>query len=84
MQRSQKQLIIEANFGNFFNLIPLILGKKSFKGLKLTKIVQEITFEVVWAEIQPKKGFQRQSFTKYLRLTLFFMSDSALRLKFNF
>ena len=30
-----------------------------------------------------KKGFQEQSFTRYLRLTLVFMWNSALRGKFN-
>ena len=31
-----------------------------------------------------KKCFQRQSFTKYFRLTIVFMRNSALREKFNF
>ena len=37
------------------------------KGLSVTKIVKEIKFEGVWGELKLKKGFQIQSFTKYLR-----------------
>ena len=40
------------------------------KGLRVTKIVKEIRFEGVWVELEAKKRFQRQPFTKYLRLTL--------------
>ena len=42
------------------------------------------TFEGLWRGIIIKKCFQRQSFAKYLRLTLIFMPSSALRKKFNF
>ena len=35
-------------------------------------------------QITIKKGFQRQWVTKYLRVTLVFVWDSALREKFNF
>ena len=38
--------------------------------LRVTKIVKEIKFEGAWGGLETKKGFQRQSFTKYLRLTL--------------
>ena len=54
------------------------------KGLRVTKIIKENQFEGAWCELDLKKGFQRQSFTKYLRLTLVFMQNSALREKFNF
>ena len=37
------------------------------------KIVEELEFEVLWDELELKKCFQRQSVTKYLRLTLVFM-----------
>ena len=40
--------------------------------LRVTKFVKEIKLEGVWGELQSKKRFQRQSFTKYLRLTLSF------------
>ena len=41
------------------------------KGLRVTKIVKEIKFEGIWDNLESKKCFQSQSFTKYLRLTLF-------------
>ena len=40
------------------------------KGLRV-KIFKEKTFEVVWGELEAKKYFQRQSFSKYLRKFLF-------------
>ena len=40
------------------------------KGLRVNKIVTEIKFEDVWGELEAKKYFKRQPFTKYLRLTL--------------
>ena len=40
------------------------------KGLRVIKIVKEIKCEGVWGELESKTGFQRQSVTKYLRLTL--------------
>ena len=39
----------------------------------VTKIVIEIKFGDVWNKLESEKGFQRQPFTKYLRLTLVFM-----------
>ena len=54
------------------------------KDLRVTEIVKEIKFEGVWGGLETQKCFQRQSFTKYLRLTLVSMSNSALREKFNF
>ena len=35
-------------------------------------------FEGVWGKLEAKKYFQRQSFTKYLRITLVFMWNGAL------
>ena len=43
------------------------------KALELTKIIRENKFEGVWDELESKKGFQRQSVTKYPTLTLVFM-----------
>ena len=40
------------------------------KGLRVTNIVKEIPFGGIWGELFSKGGFQRQSVTKYLRLTL--------------
>ena len=54
------------------------------KDLRITKTVKEIGFEEVGDESQEKNRFQRQSFTKYLRLTLVFMLNSVLRKKFSF
>ena len=48
------------------------------KGFRLTKNVKEIKFEGVLDELGAKGCFQRQSFTKYLRLTVVFMRNSAL------
>ena len=42
------------------------------KGLRVTKIAQNIKFEEAWCELELRKGVQRQSFTKYLTLTLVF------------
>ena len=49
------------------------------KDLRITKIVKEIKFEGIWAKLKAKNCFHRQSFTKYLRLTLVFMQNSRLR-----
>ena len=53
------------------------------RGLRVTKIVKEIKFEGVWAELEATGCFQRQSFTKYLTLTLVFMPNIAQREKLN-
>ena len=47
------------------------------KVLKVTKIVKKIKFEGVWDKLESKKGLQRQSVTKYLRLTLKFSCEIA-------
>ena len=43
------------------------------KDLRITKIVKEIKSEGVRGELESKKDFQRQSFTKYIRLNAVFM-----------
>ena len=53
-------------------------------GLRVTKTVKEIKFEGVWDKLETETCVQRQSFTKYLGLTLVSMSNNALREKFNF
>ena len=60
------------------------LQENSVKDFRVTKIVKEIKFEGVWDELESKAGFQRESVTKYLRLTLVLVWNSALREKFNF
>ena len=49
------------------------------KGLRVTKIGQEIKFEGVWGKLQAKKCFQKQSFTNNFGETLVFMPNSAAR-----
>ena len=70
---SEKQVPRRQILALFCNLVALILGLKWVKGLRVTKIVKEIKFEGVWGELEAKNWCQRQSFTKYLRLTLVFM-----------
>ena len=67
----------------FYNLIALTLGQNRVKGLRVTKNVKEIKFEEIWGKLVSRKGFQRQSVSKYLRLTLVFTLNSTLREKFN-
>ena len=67
----------------FSNVVAITLGQNIVKGLRVTKIVKEIKFKGVWSELESKKGFQRESATKYLRLNLGFMGNSALQEKFN-
>ena len=50
----------------------------------VTKFVKEIKFEWVCSELGSKNCFQRQLLTKYLRLTLVFVRNSALPEKFSF
>ena len=57
----------------FCNLIAPILRYTCVKSLRVTKIVKEIKFEGVWGKLEAKDYFQRQSFTKYLRVTLVVM-----------
>ena len=55
------------------------------KGSKVTKIIEEVKFEGVLKKLETKKQYlQRQSQTKYCRLTLVFIRNSTLREKFNF
>ena len=54
------------------------------KGLSVTKIVNEIKFEGVWGELEAKKLFQRQTFSKDLRQTLVCMRKREIRESFNF
>ena len=53
------------------------------KRLRVTKIVKEIKFEGVRSDLDGKNILERQSFTKYLRLTLVFMSNRVQQEKFN-
>ena len=50
---------------------------------RVTKIVKQIKFERALSELEAKKCFQVQSWTKYLR-QIVFMSNRALQEKFSF
>ena len=71
MKRSENQLPSEANFSTFLQFNDLI--KNCVKGYRVTKIVKGIKFEGTWGELEAEQCFQRQSFTKDLRLPLVFM-----------
>ena len=73
MKISEKQLPSKENFSIFLGLKCSNFRLKLCEGIRITKIVKEIKFEVVWGELEAEKCFQRQSFTKYLRLTLIFI-----------
>ena len=62
----------------FWSLISLILGLNVLEGFRFTKIVKKLKFEHVSGKLEVKKLFQRQPFSKYLRLTLAFRWNSAL------
>ena len=47
------------------------------KALELAKLSKELNLKGS-VRVRIKKGFQRQSMTKYLRVTLVFMSNSVL------
>ena len=68
------QLSIKATFSTFLQRNCSILSKTSVQGLRVSKIVKGNQFQGVWGELEAKKKcFQRQSFTKYLRLSLVFI-----------
>ena len=45
---------------------------RQLKSLTIREIVKEIKFEGIWGDLESRTYFQRQSVTKYLRLTLVF------------
>ena len=77
---SSKRQILEL----FCILVALILGWNCVKGLRVKNIVKKINWEEVWGELEAKKCLQREPFTKYLRQTLVFKWNNALREKFKF
>ena len=84
VKRSEKQLPSKANFCFFFLLNCSNFKLKQCKRHRVTKILKQIMFQGVWGESESKTGFQRQSVTKYWRLTLVSTQNSTLREKFNF
>ena len=71
-KRSQRLIAGNVNFYFFGQLYPLAPGYNRLKGVRVTKIGKKIMFEVVWDQLESKKDLQRESITKYLRLTLGF------------
>ena len=57
---------------------------RSKKSLRILNIVKIYKFEGACGELAAKTFFKRQSWTKSLRQTLYFMSNSALRESPNF
>ena len=55
------------------------MSKNCIKGLRFTKVVKQIKLEEVCGELESRNCFQRQWFKKYLRQTLGFMWNRALR-----
>ena len=49
-----------------------------WKALELPKLSNKLSLKESGGNLESKKSFQRQSVTKYLRLTLVFMWNSAL------
>ena len=54
------------------------------KGLRFTKIFKEIKFEGVCCKLKSKEVIQRQSVQKYIRRSVIFTWNSAVREKFHF
>ena len=57
----------------FCNFIALLLDQDNVKVLRVTTIVKKIKFEGTCAMLESRKCVQRQSFTKYLVLSLIFI-----------
>ena len=68
----------------FCILVALILGWNFAKSLRVTKIVKQIKFEGVCDRSEAKNCLKKQPFTKYLRQTLLFRWNRALREMLNF
>ena len=75
--------LLREDFSLISNLSALTLVWDSVKSLRITKILEEINFEWVCDESESKSAFQRQSVTRYLRLTLVSMWKSRQCEKFN-
>ena len=55
-----------------------------FYQLVAPKIVKQIKFKGVWGRVRKKNCLMIESWTKFLRQTLFFMCNRKLQEKFNF
>ena len=70
-------------FALFCHFIPLILRWKGVENHGRSEIVVEAKFEGFWDKLGSRKILQRETVTKYLRLTLVFMKNNTLLEKFN-
>ena len=71
-KRSERQLSTKSNFCPFCQFYPLPSSYNTLKSVRINKISKTNMFEAVWRQLESKKGFQRESIAKYLRLTLGF------------
>ena len=55
VKRSESSYQVRQMLTLFYNLVALILGLNSVKGLRVTKFVKEIKFEGLWGKIEAKK-----------------------------
>ena len=74
---------VRQNLALFCKLVALTLSWNCVKGIIVTKTLKKFKFEVAWSKLEAKPFFQRQSWIKYLRQTLVFMWNSAIRENFN-
>ena len=70
-------------FALFCNLIALILGSNGVESVRRSENVVEVKLEGVWDKLGSRKILQRETVTKYLRLTLVFIKNNTLLEKFN-
>ena len=82
--RSGKYLLSKSNFKIFLHISCSNFRLNIVKNLRVRKSVNQMKFERAPGELEAKNCLWRQPFTKYLRQTLVFMWNSALREKFNF
>ena len=68
----------------FCYLVALILEWNFVTGFIVIKLVKKVKFEGASSVLEAKDCLQRQPWTKYLRKTLVFMSNSALWTSFIF
>ena len=81
-KKSEKYFSSKINFSTFLQLSCSNFRLTCDKDLTVTKNVKKIGLKGL-EQLRSKNCFQRQSWTKYLRLTLVFMRNSALQEKFN-
>ena len=83
LERSDKKLTIKANFYPFFQFNSSNFRLKQCQKPQSYQICQKKLSLKESGKLKTKSGFQRQSVTKYVRLTLVFRWKSALQEKFD-